>query len=106
MDWLKDKLFSSYYIDMTEEENEYVNRIKGQNPFGIMAMLFGGVAFAFGPMFKWIPLFTIVFCLITFGTFDRETEDNPWTFFIGFGLSVIGLSMYFYNLLHEDYLFY
>lgn len=88
---LKEKLFRKDHAEISEADRAYINSIKGQNPFGIMAMFIGGVSFAFGPIFVAFPIITILFCILTFGTFDKETEDNPWTFIIGFCLALIGL---------------
>ncbi len=106
MDKLKRVLSFDCFYEMTSEEKEYVNQIKRQNPFGLMVFLLGGASFAFGPMFIMLPIITIVLCFITLGTFEKEKEDNPWTFYIGLGLSAIGLYMHLYEILHEHYLYY
>lgn len=105
MNWLKQKMIVNHYSDMSEEENNHLDGIKRQNPSGIMVLVLGGASFAFGPEYKWIPIFTMLFCLATIGTFDRVKEDNPWPFGIGFGLSVIGLYMYLVKVYHDDYLY-
>ncbi|MCM3619905.1 cell division protein FtsK [Sutcliffiella horikoshii] len=106
MSELKQKLYFEGNNEMTREEKDYINQIKRQNPFGLIVFLLGGASFAFGPRFILLPLLTIILFFLTFGTFDKEKEDNPWTFYIGLGLSVIGLYMNLYELLHEDYLYY
>ncbi len=105
INWLKQRMIANRYSDMSEEENNHLDGIKRQNPFGIMVLVLGGASFAFGPEYKSIPIFTMLFCLATIGTFDKEKEDNPWTFIIGFGLSVIGLYMYLNKVYHSDYLY-
>ncbi|MBT2695693.1 cell division protein FtsK [Bacillus sp. ISL-55] len=98
---LKEKLFYKDRAGITEADREYISRIKGQNPFGILSMLLGGISFAFGPIYVAFPIITIIFCFLTYGTYDREKEDNPWTFFIGFCLALIGLFMYLGGVVHE-----
>ncbi|MGV2941899.1 cell division protein FtsK [Mesobacillus sp. LC4] len=98
---LKEKLYYADHEEISEADREYINSIKGQNPFGIIAMFIGGVSFAFGPIYIAFPIITIIFCVLTFGTFDREKEDNPWTFVIGFCLALIGLFMNLVGVVHE-----
>lgn len=98
---LKERLYHEDNEGISEADREYINRIKGQNPFGIISMFLGGISFAFGPIYVAFPIITIIFLFLTYGTFDRENEDNPWTFFIGFCLSLLGLLMYLKGILHE-----
>ncbi|WLR57366.1 cell division protein FtsK [Mesobacillus subterraneus] len=98
---LKEKLFYADNGEITESDREYINSIKGQNPFGIIAMFIGGVSFAFGPIYVALPIITIIFCFLTYGTFDKEKEDNPWTFIMGFCLALIGLFMNLGGVIHE-----
>ncbi|MBT2663342.1 cell division protein FtsK [Bacillus sp. ISL-45] len=98
---LKERFSSSDHGGLSEADREYINRIKGQNPFGIISMFIGGVSFAFGPIYVAFPIIIIIFCFLTCGTFDREKEDNPWTFIIGFCLALIGLFLYLRGVVHE-----
>lgn len=98
---LKERLFCKDNVGISEADREYINRIKGQNPIGILSMFLGGVSFAFVPIYVAFPIITIILCFLTYGTFDREKEDNPWTFFIGFCLALIGLFMYISGVVHE-----
>jgi hypothetical protein len=98
---LKERLYREDNEGISEADREYINSIKGQNPFGIISMFIGGVSFAFGPIYVAFPIITIIFCILTFGTFDKEKEDNPWTFIIGFCLALIGLFMYLIGAFHE-----
>lgn len=77
---LKERLFCIDSVGISEADREYISRIKGQNPFGILSMFLGGISFAFGPIYVAFPIITIIFCFLTYGTFDREKEDNPWPF--------------------------
>lgn len=72
-----------------------------QNPYGLIGMILGGIAFTFGPEYGWIPVITLLFCVITFFTFDKEKEDNPWTFYLGIALSIIGLVMFIIGETHQ-----
>ncbi|WNF24822.1 cell division protein FtsK [Mesobacillus jeotgali] len=98
---LKERLFFEDHEGISEADREYINRIKGQNPFGIISMFMGGVSFAFGPIYVAFPIITIIFCILTYGTFDRDQEDNPWTFIIGVSLALIGLFMNLGGVVHE-----
>ncbi|MBT2641489.1 hypothetical protein J7I80_04575 [Bacillus sp. ISL-41] len=44
---LKERLYYEDNDGLSEADREYINRIKGQNPFGIISMFIGGVSFAF-----------------------------------------------------------
>ncbi|HHY73069.1 MAG TPA: hypothetical protein GX497_07570 [Bacillus bacterium] len=78
-----------------------MSKLKRQNLLGIIALFMGGIAFAFGPDFGLLPAISIVFCIFTYGTFDKSIEDNPWPFYIGFILSLIGLYMVLRGLHHD-----
>jgi hypothetical protein len=76
---------------LTKEEIIDLNKTKPQNPFGIIALFAGGASFTFGMTYIIIPTLSIIFCILTYGTFDKEKEDNPWPFYLGFCLTLIGL---------------
>ncbi|MBM7602664.1 hypothetical protein JOC75_000634 [Metabacillus crassostreae] len=78
--------------DLSQDEREYLERIPIQNPYGIAGLIFSAITFMF-PQFG-ISFITLIFCIITFFTFDKEKEDNPWTFFIGIILSLLGINMF------------
>jgi hypothetical protein len=80
--------------DITPEEQAYIDSIKGQNPYGIIVLFLGGLSFAKGYLYIFIPIITILFGIITYRTFDREKEDNPWTFYIGIFLALLGVYMF------------
>ncbi|MCD5324883.1 cell division protein FtsK [Pontibacillus sp. HN14] len=80
--------------DLTPEEQEYLNSIPKQNHLGILAMFFGGLGFAFGSFYISIPIAAFLYSIITFRTFDRRKHDNPWPFFVGITLSMIGIILY------------
>ncbi|WP_153731079.1 cell division protein FtsK [Sporosarcina obsidiansis] len=84
-----------------DKEKEYLDSIPKQNSFGLISMVLGGVAFTFGPTYGFIPVLSIVFCMSTYKSFDKEKEDNPWTFYIGIALSLIGLVMYIQGVTHH-----
>ncbi|TYS45699.1 cell division protein FtsK [Bacillus infantis] len=87
--------------DLSEQEKDYIERIKGQNPYGIAGLIMGGVAFAIGPQYGFIPVINLIFCSITFFTFDKDKEDNRWTFYLGVILSIFGLYMFVTGQTHE-----
>ncbi|NRD77883.1 cell division protein FtsK [Bacillus sp. BRMEA1] len=80
--------------DITPEEQAYVDSIKGQNPYGMITFLMGGLCYFVGYIYVFIPIITIIFGIFTYRTFDREREDNPWTFYIGILLAVTGIYMF------------
>lgn len=86
---------------LSTDEKEYLDRIPTQNPYGLLGMMFGGLAFAFGPKYGFIPVIALIFCIVTLFTFDREKEDNPWPFYLGIALSIIGLTMFILGEVHE-----
>ncbi|MDG5789082.1 cell division protein FtsK [Evansella sp. AB-P1] len=87
--------------DISVEEKKYIDNIKKQNPYGIITLMMGGVSFLFGPIIVFLPIATLLFGLLTFRTFDRKIEDNPWTFYIGIGLAGYGLYLFITNYQHE-----
>ncbi|WP_153722897.1 cell division protein FtsK [Sporosarcina cascadiensis] len=87
--------------ERSADEKEYLDRIPTQNPYGLLGMIFGGVAFAFGPEYGIISVIALAFCIVTLFTFDREKEDNPWPFYVGIALSIIGLTMFIMGEVHE-----
>jgi len=86
---------------ISDKEKEYMDRVPTQNPYGLIGLIFGGIAFAFGPKYGIIPVITLSFCVVTLFTFDKEKEDNPWPFYLGITLSLIGLSMFIIGEMHE-----
>lgn len=86
---------------LSDKEKEYLDRIPTQNPYGLIGMILGGIAFTFGPQYGFIPVITLAFCVVTIFTFDKEKEDNPWPFYVGIILSLIGLIMFINGELHE-----
>lgn len=77
--------------DLTQQEKEYIDSIPSQNLLGIVAMLAGGAGFVFGNHHLWVALVSIVFGVLTLRTFDKEKHDNPWPFYIGISLGIIGV---------------
>ncbi|OUB06752.1 cell division protein FtsK [Bacillus thuringiensis serovar yunnanensis] len=96
----KDKLKDNDYEGVSDYEKELIDKIPIQNPYGLIGMVMGGVSFIFGYAFVILPIITIIFCIITFFTFDKEKEDNPMTFFIGIFLSLLSLFMYIQGSSH------
>ncbi len=88
---LKEKLYRMDEKELKDDEVIDLNRTKPQNPFGIITLFLGVASFTFGVTYIIIPIIAIIFCILTFGTFDKKTEDNPWTFYLGFCLTLIGL---------------
>ncbi|PID04522.1 MULTISPECIES: cell division protein FtsK [unclassified Sporosarcina] len=86
---------------LSDKEKEYLDRIPTQNPYGLIGMILGGIAFTFGSQYGFIPVITLAFCVVTIFTFDKEKEDNPWPFYVGIILSLIGLNMFINGELHE-----
>lgn len=79
---------------LSENEKEYLDRIVSQNPYGMIGLVLGGIAFVFGPKYGFIPVISLIFCVVTIFTFDKKREDNPWPFYGGILLSLIGLIMF------------
>lgn len=86
---------------LSNDDKEYIDRKKSQNPYGLIGMILGGIAFTFGPQYGFIPVITLIFCIVTFFTFDKEKEDNPWPFYVGIMLSLIGLIMVITGEVHD-----
>lgn len=91
-DW-KNKFYLKDDEGLTDYDGEELKMIPRQNPYGIIAFLLGSVSFIFGPILIILPTITILFSVLTYWTFDKEKEDNPWIFYIGFCLALIGLYM-------------
>lgn len=86
---------------LSDREKEDLDRIPVQNPYGLIGLVFGGIAFAFGPQHGLIAVVSLLFCLVTLCTFEKEKEDNIWSFYMGIVLSVIGLGMYIVGETHQ-----
>ncbi|GLV67252.1 hypothetical protein Bmyc01_59210 [Bacillus mycoides] len=86
---------------ISDYEKELIDKIPTQNPYGLIGMVMGGVSFIFGYSLLIIPIITIIFCVVTFFTFDKEKEDNPMTFFVGVMLSLISIYMYIQGDSHQ-----
>jgi len=84
---------------LTDDDIKYIDRIPTQNPYGAVGMIIGGVAFLF-PQYPF-SVITLIFCIVTFFTFDKEKEDNPWTFVVGIIFSLMGLSMFIAGKIHH-----
>jgi hypothetical protein len=80
--------------DITPEEQAHIDSIKGNNPYGMIVFFLGGLSFIIGYMYVFIPIITIIIGLLTFRTFDKEKEDNRWSFYIGIILALIGISLF------------
>jgi hypothetical protein len=92
-----------YYYDdedFSTSEKEYIDNIKKVNPYGLFVLIFGGISFAFGPQYVTFPTITLIIAILTIATFDKEKEDNLWTFILGSILSLIGLYMYVVGTVH------
>ena len=85
---------------ISAKEKEEMARYPAQNPYGLIGMVLGGIAFIVGPQYGFIPVIALVFCVVTFFTFDKETEDNPWPFYLGIVLSLTGLAMFIGGATH------
>ncbi|MCG7346230.1 hypothetical protein MHZ92_19150 [Sporosarcina sp. ACRSL] len=70
--------------ELNKADKEYLESIPSQNPFGLISMVLGGASFTFGPIYGFLPVISLVFCVVMYRKFDKEKEDNPWTFYIGF----------------------
>ncbi|WP_102272106.1 cell division protein FtsK [Cytobacillus massiliigabonensis] len=86
---------------LSDKDKEYIDSLPTQNPYGIIGLIIGAIAFAFGPKYGFIPVITLIFCIVTMFTFDKEKEDNPWPFYIGIILSFIGLYMFIKGEAHH-----
>lgn len=70
-----------------------------QNPYGMIAVVVSILAFLF-PQYG-LSIITLLFCILTYCTFDKEKEDNAWPFYIGMLISVIGIMMFFTGEVHQ-----
>ena len=86
---------------LSNDDKEYIDRKTTQNPYGLIGLMLGGIAFTLGPQYGFIPVISLLFCIVTFFTFDKEKEDNPWLFYVGIILSLIGLIMVINGEVHE-----
>lgn len=83
-------------VELTEEQMKH---IRIQNPYGMIALVLSILAFLF-PKYG-LSIITLIFCILTYFTFDKEKEDNPWPFYIGIIISLIGLKLFFTGEVHE-----
>ena len=83
-------------IELTEEQRKY---IRIQNPYGMIAVVLSILAFLF-PQYG-LSIITLIFCILTYFTFDKEKEDNPWPFYLGILISLIGLMLFFTGENHQ-----
>lgn len=84
---------------LSDDDIKNIESIPTQNPYGMVGMIISGVAFLF-PQYAF-SVITLIFCIVTFFTFDKENEDNPWTFVMGIIFSLMGLSMYIAGEIHH-----
>ena len=85
--------------DKDEEQNKYNERIKNQNPYAMIGLIMSGFAFLF-PKYG-LSFVTLIFCILTYFTFEKDKEDNPWPFYIGIILSLIGIKMFITGEIHK-----
>ncbi|SES62916.1 hypothetical protein SAMN05216389_101143 [Oceanobacillus limi] len=71
-----------------------MDELPSENQFGIATLLLGGVGFLFGPQLLFVPIMTLLFGVLTSGTYDRNKEQNPWTFNLGIMFSIIGIVLH------------
>lgn len=86
---------------LSDDEKEYMDKIRTQNPYALIGLVMGGIAFTFGFQYGFIPVISLIFCIVTLFTFDKEKEDNSWPFYIGIILSLIGLYMFMTGEIHR-----
>jgi hypothetical protein len=86
----------------SQKEQEYIDKIPKQNHWGILTLILGGFSFCFygktlvffnHPIY-WLPIISLLIGIFSFTTFDRETEDNPWGFYLGLTMALSGLLFY------------
>lgn len=85
--------------DKDEVQTKYSKHIKTQNPYGLIGLIMSGFAFLF-PQYG-LSFITLIFCILTYFTFDKEKEDNPWPFYIGILISLIGIKMFITGEIHK-----
>ena len=83
-------------VELTEEQMKY---IRSQNPYGMTVVVLSILAFLF-PQYG-LSIITLFICILTYFTFDKEKEDNPWPFYIGIFFSLLGLMMFFTGEVHK-----
>ena len=99
IDFLNEMKYIDIWGDNDEELNKYSDRIRTQNPYGMISLVMSGFAFLF-PQYG-LSIITLIFCILTYFTFDREKEDNPWPFYIGILISLIGIKMFITGEIHK-----
>ena len=62
-------------LDIWGDRNE---GLSDKDPYGVVGMITSGFAFAF-PKYPF-SVITLIFCIVNVCSFDKEKEDNPWTF--------------------------
>ena len=84
---------------LSDDDIKSIDSIPTQNPYGMVGMMISGIAFLF-PQYAF-SVITLIFCIVTFFTFDKEKEDNPWPFVMGIIFSLLGLSMFIAGEIHD-----
>jgi hypothetical protein len=85
---------------LTVEEKEELNAIPSENMFGLSTLLLGGAGFLFGPQLLFVPIIALLFGILTFGTLDKSGGQNPWIFYLGITLSIIGIVLHKVGYVH------
>ncbi|QOR64789.1 hypothetical protein IM538_13075 [Cytobacillus suaedae] len=86
--------------DLTVEEKEELDAIPSENMFGLITLLLGGAGFLFGPQLLFVPIISLLIGILTFGTLDKSSGQNPWTFYLGITLSIIGIVLHKVGYVH------
>ena len=73
-------------------------RIKRYNPYGMVGLVASGFTFFF-PSYG-LSFVTLLFCIVTFFTFEPDKEDNRWPFYLGVVLSILGIKMFVTGMTH------
>lgn len=76
--------------DVPEEKEENDNK-SWENPYGMITFFLGGLSFMKGYEYVFIPTITILFGIISYRTYKKEKDDNPFPFYIGIVLALIGI---------------
>ncbi len=97
--WKDIDIWGDRHEGLSDDSREYMDKIPSQNPYGMVAMIISGFAFLF-PKYPF-SIITLIFCIVTFFTFDKEKEDNPWTFIVGIILSLVGFLMFISGEVHQ-----